>query len=324
MGVSSDLPVTVGAASSRMASIASSETVGTPRDTPASTEQPLEAHSPAGASNVRGAYPLLLVGAAVLAYGVLVSVQTPGATVGRFEVWPLLVVIGATVVGAGVFSLYFAIEEPVPGSTSREVEELKRSTPANPPASAAKATKAATPGSTTPPWWEGLPEPRRESKAPVRTAVPTTTKPTAASMEPHVPATSPTVPPRASSATIPPITAETDLRDEVASTLKELEAISREISSSAPSPPPRSPVSKPPAARCSDCGRPVVRDVTLICEECGNLLCANCARDTALSTGVITCRSCRDRTERTEPSPSPGLRGGPRAAGASGVRSNNR
>jgi len=269
----------------------------------------------AGLLNVRGAYPLLLIGAALVAYGVLVSIQTPAATVGRFEIWPLLVVLGATVIGAGIFSLYFAIDESLPESTAGARNERDERPSDAHPASGVKASGSASPVATPPPWWEGLPDSSSSKRRPAAPEALGAPRSSSASSELHLPSSRPTGLPAASTPTIPP----TEPPDDVASTLKELEAISLEISSIVPA------SSKPSAprtrtTRCSDCGQTIPHDATLICEECGNCLCANCASETALSTGVVTCRACRVRTELDIRGK---RRGVPQAGGASRVRPND-
>jgi hypothetical protein len=236
--------------------------------------------------NVRGAYPLLLVGSALLAYGVLVGVQVPTPTIGRFEIWQLVLVIGATVLAAGIFSLFFAEEEPYPPSselTHQRVPEV----PLHAAPKVISTVSAPSSPVTPPPWWEGPPTKVSPPRVVPSVRAGPSARPSAISRQETVqPARESPLEP--SSATVPtPQTSE-----EIASTLKELDAISRDVSATTRPSRPSATVT-PRVDRCWDCRRPITDlGAALPCEQCGKQLCSSCAMDSVVRSGAVTCRGC--------------------------------
>jgi hypothetical protein len=240
--------------------------------------------------NVRGAYPLLLIGSAILAYGVMVAIQVPPPTIGRFEIWQLVIVVGATVLAGGIFSLLFAIDErPEPPRA-----------PAGEPAPEIRPRSAPTVGggqpvlpaaANPPPWWEGPPAKSSIPHVPPASRV-AGSFPTPSSVpQPSVPEERE---PLAQEGPVGTPTARAS--DEITSTLKELDDISRDVARDLSSVPGPSRKSTPAPARvdqCWDCRRPIVdRESGLPCEECGKQLCASCGMESVIRSGSVSCRRC--------------------------------
>ena len=248
---------------------------------------PTSSRGHARSLNVEGAYPLLLIGGALIVYGVIVGLQVPPPTIGRFEIWQLMIVLGTTIAAAGVFSLYFAEEERRSAArTSRAVEGPSPSNRIRAPVPAPSSVAPTAP--STAPWWEGPPESAAGRRpAPARASTDSSSIPFGRPKSTPPSVTTP--PPADAGSTSRSPTSE----DEIANTLKELEAISREITSSSalaarPAP------TKSQARRCSDCGRSIEREASRpSCSRCGRPLCTECAEASLLQTAMVTCSNCR-------------------------------
>lgn len=237
--------------------------------------------------NVEGAYPLFLIGGALLVYGVLVALEVPPPTIGRFEIWQLVIVVGSTLVAAGLFSLYFALETPRVAPPPSPIEPpSQRSDRAHgrPPSISSASSPTA---SAAPPWWEGPPVAAPSVRSRIRPA-PSVVSRAQVSTEPSPPPSASPVRPLSVSPERPSSTTE----DEVANTLRELDAISREITSTSAATS-RPPAKKPLARRCVDCDRPANSPGPgPMCSRCGRALCVECAEGSLLRTADVTCRSC--------------------------------
>lgn len=257
------------------------------KDSPSTSNAPTPASAPRSTQvNLEGAYPLLLIGAAVLVYGVILALQVPPPSIGRFEIWQLAIVVGATILAAGIFSLYFATLSP------KEVPETPVRRPSAPPPEHPRATPrptATVPPSTAtaPPWWEGPPPSAPTSRPRVASA---SLSPSATDV-PAGPASSrraTTHPVLSVSPDRPPV----PKADEIESLLTELDAISRELTATSA---PRSPATppKPRLRSCIDCGRSSGgTGPGPMCSHCGRTLCTGCAEASLLRTGDVTCQSC--------------------------------
>lgn len=238
--------------------------------------------------NVEGAYPLFLIGSALLVYGVIVGLEVPPPTIGRFEIWQLVIVVGSTIVAAGLFSLYFAIDmartspPPAPAESIPPEPDRTRGRPLTAPSASSPTKYIAAP------WWEGPPvaEPLVQTRTrPAPSVVSRAQKPAGPVARPS----SSPIPERAAGPNPPPPRTQ----DEVADSLRELDAISLEIASTSVAKS-RPPVKKPLARRCADCGRPASSaGPGPMCSHCGRALCAECAEGSLLRTADVTCASCQ-------------------------------
>lgn len=236
---------------------------------------------------MEGAYPLLLIGSALLVYGVIVGLEVPPPTIGRFEIWQLVIVVGSTVVAAGLFSLYFAIQTPrgAPPPPPIQSPPQKSDRAGGRPPSILSASSATA--SVAPPWWEGPPVAAPSARSRIRPAPPVISRGPESTVPTPPPSPSP-VRPLSASPEPPPSSTE----DEVANTLRELDAISREITSNSAATS-RPPAKKPLARRCADCGQPASgAGPGPMCSRCGRTLCVECAEASLLRTADVTCRSC--------------------------------
>jgi hypothetical protein len=225
------------------------------------------AHRNAG--NLEGAFPLLFLGAAIAVGGVVLALESPTPRIDRVEIWQFLVALGAVVVAAGIFSVFFAEHD-----------------------TALPAPSDIPVGATDPSWSEG-PIPPVAPPGPPAVLPPATTVA-------GIPA-SPEVP-RVAAA---PVGTAPGPSDEIDAIMSQLDQLTKEIFS-APRPPPAmidppsvaSPAERtaqrPAAPGCADCGRVLpVGGPRLPCEICGRPLCEDCALDAASHRGTVACQNCR-------------------------------
>ncbi len=237
--------------------------------------------------NVQGAFPLLLIGAALLAYGLALAVQSPSPTIGRFEIWEVVIVVSSTLIGAGIFSLLYAAEPPTEAPGPRDAPAASGSTKAM-SGPARREDPSRTRALEDPPWLEGpdaveVPGPVAYASSASRGIA----RPAAPS---HAAAT---LARRAEEARDPDPPAPSG-RDEIESALEELEAISKDITTQ-PSPASgRSAPRRSSVPRCADCGRTLTLEQPgRACRECGRPLCEDCGR--ALPggrRGSVVCQRC--------------------------------
>jgi hypothetical protein len=200
----------------------------------------------------------------------------------------MVVAVGVTIAGSGIFSLFYATEaEPSVDSPRPE-----------PPMSAARrhartgspeVSPIVSSGGSIPPWWEGPVPPARNAGAPSmdREAPPIARDPPSAgisvSLEMLPPIPSPGPNGGADSG-----------RDEIETALEELESISRDIT--APAVPGRS--TSPPVRRtvdrCSDCGRTLSEGLAeRWCVECARPLCPDCGQTVrGGAADAVVCQRC--------------------------------
>lgn len=264
--------------------------------------------------NLEGAFPLLLVGGALLVYAAIIANQELVAHNSHVPLWGLVSAVGVVIAGAGVYSAF--LEEPAPAApvpvsdsvtipkTEYEALRAGRSTPPKAP-----------PPATVPEWWEGPPLPPPPRPSPLPSAEPVADlgrpRPVPASLSSPVrrPSTptprelpvgrTPTpVPSRAPTPRIPPagpapFAARTSLKD-LKSALSELESLlDHEFTVSPRATPKPAPTGVP---ACADCRRalpksPAAND----CSGCGKGLCNDCTLSSQFEDGDIRCIECRAR-----------------------------
>ena len=228
-----------------------------------------------------------MIGGALLAYGLALALQSPSPTIGRFEIWEVVIVVSSTLIGAGIFSLLYAAEPPREAPTVRNVPAAPASatTPAAP-------TRRDPPSRTRtledPPWLEGpdaveVPGPVAYPSTPSRGISRASGASFAAKAPARLPEEAPDPDPPAPTG-----------RDEIESALQELEAISKDITTQ-PSPgSARSATRRSSVPRCADCGRTLTLEHPgRACRECGRPLCDDCGR--ALPGGrraSVVCQRC--------------------------------
>jgi len=240
------------------------------------------------ALNVAGAFPLLLVGAALVVSAVILYLQTARLPGHSLPVWELVALVGATVLTAGVLSLFLAeAVESTPGPAIADPVLLDEEFPS--PTGREDPRQIAAPQSATPPWWEGPPirVPAPESGA----------RPTF--RPPDLPASKPPDRPEISGATSefgrpPPQVVRSEEPSEIATALRELDGISEDVLTTSRS---NTGTTGTPAARCGDCGRRMDRKEKLLqCELCGLRFCSTCAGPASMAAGPVLCRACREMT----------------------------
>lgn len=273
-------------------------------------------HGPGSSLNVKGALPLLLIGGFAVASSIVLALQSATLPGHRLPIWVLVSVAGATILGAGVFSLFWAEVEEGEGAPERqprsadaiEGEVLTRRGGGIPlPRPSAEPT---------PPWWEGPPieplsapvRPRRPAvpreeprwtavRATAPVAAPRPTRPASGQPEPGAVRTK--APPRTlvrSAPTIGPATSALrgGFPKEFMDSLAELEDLAdRELKLSSRHPP-RAGVGD--SGSCADCKREMsVERSPNRCSHCKRKLCVECALSSQLEDGELRCIECRVR-----------------------------
>jgi hypothetical protein len=270
--------------------------------------------------NLKGAAPLLLIGAFALAYSIVVALQSAALPGHRLSIlWLLIIVAGAILLGAGVFSLFWA-----------EVEEVPVVPPSQPKAVGAAGQglmprreenirpEAPRPAASLPPWWEGPPTSPVAAPTPSPTVRHVATGLASVRVTPAVsnpnstaPVTqSPTrSPPRfatlTSSAPVParvPMSAVSTstvsrggFPKEFMEALSELETLANRELKLAPGNPPRANTGG--LRTCVDCKREIASNDRSRnrCVSCGRGLCVDCATSSKREDGEVRCIECRVR-----------------------------
>ncbi len=238
--------------------------------------------------NLHGAFPLLLIGSVLLVYGVTLGLQVPTPTVARFEIWEMVVAVGATLVGSGLFSLAYATES----------EDAPERAPRRPAAAApgpriapqAKTVPPRGPERTVPEWWEGptAPDPgRRRAPAPAAGDAPSGARALGPPVSTSIPATD-------TGAASGPEDRAGRGHEEIDGALLELESIARDMGE--PKAPPQLFVAGRAVHidRCADCGRALALDAPeRFCVECGRSLCPDCGHPARGNRDGVACQRCR-------------------------------
>ena len=263
-------------------------------------------------SNLEGAFPLLLIGSALLVYAAIIANQEIAAHNTHLPLWGLIGAVGVVIAGAGVYSTFLEgppTPVPVPPSDAVLVSKAEYDRMKTPPA----PSRSPAPPPKMPEWWEGPPEP--PAPRPAAEAVPasyeeellrlrTSGRPAPRGIVLHRPAgpavaTGPAAPPtRAPSPSVPrpagsPTTTRTSLR-ELKSALSELETLlDREFTPTSRTAPVPAPKGVP---ACADCRRALAKSpVPNECSGCGKGLCNDCALSSQFEDGDLRCIECRAR-----------------------------
>ncbi len=233
--------------------------------------------------NVEGAFPLLLIGGALLVYAVILAQQELGAHSSHLPLYGLVGGVGAVIAGAGIFSALSVEPETALPRVPEAVAPLARRGRGAP-----NATSRAYRKNAVPIWWEG-PE-GSPSAAPVPSTVGIAPPaPRAASMRPG------------GSVAVPSLPSGADLgpnrkwnNAELTELVAEIEAMVREHNSRFPARPARPMPKGVPA--CCDCHASMAADPSpSCCSDCGRGLCVDCALASSLEDGDLRCLECRER-----------------------------
>lgn len=271
--------------------------------------------------NFEGAFPLLLVGSALLVYCAILRNEAVASQGAHFPIWGIVGAVGAVIAGAGIYSVFL---EPSELGVSAAPEGFVMVPKAEWEASRAGRRASARPMSASPmpPWWEGPPvyphtSPVRPSGPPASQQVTRLkpVQPTRAVPRPHL--TSPSSPrpaggsmgpgadPRGPTRAVPtpgpaPPTPRRDSLDELKQALTELEAL---VDSEFKSSPRRLPKAGPgEPGLCADCSRGLPsRPAPVRCSGCDRELCVDCALSSQFEDADLRCIDCRARGPRTGP-----------------------
>lgn len=277
---------------------------------------------PSDSLNVKGAFPLLLIGGFAVASSIVLALQSAALPSHHLPIWVVVAVAGATILGAGVFSLFWA-----------EVEEDRgeRGGPPNPVEGTDREGSTRheemisphRPGlASSPPWWEGPPTestptsvqslgpavPRREAApapVPVTARVPPRSPDRPTSRGSAGGAVGSEAAPRApvrSAPTVGPVgpTLRRGFPKEFMDSLAELETLAdRELKLSARLPSKARPVE---SLSCADCRSEISSGLSPSrCSDCRRRLCVGCAISSQLEDGDVRCIECRVRESRSLP-----------------------
>jgi hypothetical protein len=237
--------------------------------------------------NFEGAFPLLLIGGALLVYAVVLANQELGAHSSHLPLFGLVGGVGAVIAGAGLFSA-FSVDPSNSVPAAPTVAPLARRGRGAP-----NATSRSYRRTPAPVWWEGPGElPRPSGTAAV--AVSATAGP---------PAVTPRAAPTPSSVSAPRSAVDLNpnrkwTNSELLELLSEIEAIAHEHESRFPSRPERPAPKGVPS--CCDCHASMVADTSpSCCSECGRGLCVDCALASSLEDGDLRCLECRETSANT-------------------------
>jgi hypothetical protein len=267
--------------------------------------------------NIEGAFPLLLIGSALLVYAAIIANQELATKGSHLPLWGLIAGVGAVIVGSGVYSVFLNPSvPPAPVAPEGFVMVPKAEWESSRSAQRASArTKSTVPPHTTsaPPWWEGPQS--YPGIFTVRTTSPNVTHEATrpapvplAKVPRHPPLTSPPsqgsagggagpapathLPPGPSPASgpTPPAPRRASL-NELKEALTELEAlVNNDVKPAARRLPKASPEETP---SCVDCGRSLRADrASNRCAGCGRRLCAECTSSSRLEYGDLRCLEC--------------------------------
>jgi hypothetical protein len=239
--------------------------------------------------NFEGAFPLLLIGGALLIYAVVLANQEIGMHGSHLPLYGLVGGVGAVVAGAGLYSAF-----SVSASDRNATATSSASAPRLPQRGrgAPNATSRAHPKSFSPTWWEGP----GEAPAPVRGGA----KGTEVRVAPR-PASTRSIPELASEVRAPgksvadPQLSRPSPNADLLDQLAEIEAIAQEMQRRSPRRSAR-PALKGVMA-CCDCDAPMDSDpAPNFCPECHRRLCVDCALASSLEDGELRCLECRERS----------------------------
>jgi hypothetical protein len=274
---------------------------------------------PTDSVNVKGAFPLLLIGSVAVAYSIVLALQSADLTGHRLPIWALVSLAGATILGAGVFSLFWAEVEEDETKTEgkpKVVEAIEPKVLTRREESISPVRRSSAP---PPPWWEG--PPTDSAPAAGHLTAPTVSRSQAGSAP--VPVNSAALPSRSTQpasrrsgedapglaslgspagarARVPPnaTQAPSALRrgfpKEFMDSLAELETVAdRELKLSPRSPPKPIPGE---SRTCADCKRVIPNHrPPNRCSGCGRGLCVDCAKSSQLEDAELRCIECRVR-----------------------------
>jgi hypothetical protein len=267
--------------------------------------------------NFEGAFPLLLIGSALLVYCAILRNQSVSASGAHFPLWALIGTVGAVIAGAGVYSVFLNPSAPaarvVPeGFVLVPEAECEASRPGR------RVDGRSTPPMLDPPWWEGpevYPEPSRER--PTRAAIPRVADRSvppprmAPRGQPAPPPArrapaggmgpAPRPPPRAVPTRGPePLAPRRASLSELNETLAELEALADSEFKPSPRRMPKTVPTEPHS--CADCGRGLPSGPSEErCSGCNRTLCVDCALSSQFEDADLRCNECRAREPKGEP-----------------------
>lgn len=263
--------------------------------------------------NFEGAFPLLLIGSALLVYCAVLRTEAIASTGSRFPLWGIVGAVGAVIAGSGVFSIFLDNSEggrPTTPDGFVLVPKAEWDVVRPRPPTTTKSV------ASVPPWWEGPGEP--SEPAPPRPTARTITRDAARSTSPHgapvvraqlspaTPAQAATT--RAVPAPVPPkriAPAATKPRpasppppkgslEELRQSLAELEDMVNNNSRSTARTVTKA--GRPRTSSCADCAQEVANSpAPNLCAGCGRRLCVDCALSSQFEDADLRCNECRAR-----------------------------
>ncbi len=277
--------------------------------------------------NFEGAFPLLLIGSALLVYCAVLRNEALTSNGVHFPLWGVVGAVGAVIAGAGVYSVFIDPSEPSEAAPEGFVMVPKAEWEAT--RTARRASPRSPSPTLAPPWWEG-PEvyPETSQARPTRPTVPrSVARPAPVPPTRMMPRPRPVSPsaqrpvmghsasplaPRAPTRVAPPpppthpATRKTPL-NELEAAISQLEALVDSDVKPGPRRPPKAGPEEPPS--CADCGRGMASDWDPSrCSDCGRKLCVDCALASQFEDTDLRCIECRAR----EPRARRGVKTGPR------------
>jgi hypothetical protein len=263
--------------------------------------------------NLEGAFPLLLIGSALLVYCAILRNEALASSGVHFPLWGIVGAVGAVIAGAGVYSVFLEpVDLTVPAAPEGFVMVPKAEWEAarSHPRSSARSTST----TSVPSWWEGppvypdiAPEAPTSPTGPIETTQPYSVRAGKSTSRPPITLRSSSRPlgdglgfpavPRPPSRTVPapglapPIPRRASTY-ELEETITELEALVEGASRPSPR---RTPGARPGDSRlCADCGRRLSADpASNPCSGCGRELCVDCALSSQFEDADLRCTDCR-------------------------------
>jgi hypothetical protein len=275
-------------------------------------------HQPDNRVNVKGAIPLLLIGGFAVAYSIVLELQSTTLPGTRLPIWLLVLVAGAMIFVAGIFSLFWAEVEEDQSRPRTEPIAVEAIDPRVSKGRAESIPLRSTSPAATPPWWEGPPTepvsthghpaaaPRVEvGPVPVRvssvlspphTVIPVSRGSTVVAPESSRLASPSSVPAQlAPGATRAPSSLRGSFPKEFMEALSELETLADRELTIPSRPPPKS--GQVYLRTCADCKREISSKERSPnrCADCGRGLCSDCAKSSRLEDAELRCIECRVR-----------------------------
>ena len=269
--------------------------------------------------NVDGAFPLLLLGSALLVYTAILANEELASRSAHLPLWGLVGGVGAVIVGAGIYSTFLGPDTPMVSDSQKdwvtvpkaEWEALR---------SGRRTADHPRPSPRDPEWLERPSD--REIDLPLRADLPSAYRadaglprgrPTGVTPAPLLTPPIPKRPQRGPAGTVPSATSlnipaprirsspripPRGSLDELNAALTELEHLVNTDDNMAPRPTKAPPELHP--GSCGDCDRDVSRDPSPSnCADCGRGLCVDCAFSSQSEDGDLRCIACRVHNERT-------------------------